>query len=600
MPVKLSVEEQALLAETFRHTESPMPARERVVELVVGGAFAVAIACLWWAQPPHAFDLLPAAACFLTLALATRVRFDTPFGFTVPTQLGFVPLLFAMPIAIAPIAVVLALVLGRLPEVLARRRSPGRLLLEVGNAWFAIGPAAVFALANVQPTDAGVWLLLAALLAQFVVDFAVSTLRYAMEREASLAAQLRETWVYAVDAALSGVALVIAEYMQITPAAALAPLPLLALFAVFAHERRERLEGLSELNNAYRGTALALGDVVEADDGYTGAHSRGVVGLALALGESLGLDAEQRRNLEFAALLHDVGKIAIPKEIINKPGKLDPQEWQVVKTHTIEGQKVLDRVGGFMHEVGLIVRSHHERWDGNGYPDGLAGEAIPLESRIIGCCDAWNAMRTDRVYRTALPHRGGTRRTDVQRRPTVRPTHSRRTPHRHRTLERPRQRCRDGAQPNTAAQPESRDGMTAPESEPARAPRPTAAHPGTSHPSSRHADSEVGFVLALVQRKRDRGEHFLNRGVQQRVDHGERAEREQLQGGACGHVRSGAFAKARADQRGDGQLGWFAVNTREDLGQAASAARLTCNLASLASQPIRSARDTMIPSGPRT
>ncbi len=94
----------------------------------------------------------------------------------------------------------------------------------------------------------------------------------------------------------------------------------------------------------------------------------------------------------------------IPKEIINKPGKLDPEEWRIIKTHTIEGQKMLERVGGFMREVGLIVRSHHERWDGGGYPDGLSGEAIPLEARIVACCDTWNAMRTDRSYRQALPY----------------------------------------------------------------------------------------------------------------------------------------------------------------------------------------------------
>jgi putative nucleotidyltransferase with HDIG domain len=164
------------------------------------------------------------------------------------------------------------------------------------------------------------------------------------------------------------------------------------------------MESLLELNTAYRGTALVLGDVVEADDGYTGEHCREVVDLAVRIGDALGLDAEQRRNLEFGALLHDVGKIAIPKEIINKPGKLDPCEWDVVKTHTIEGQRMLDRVGGFMREVGRVVRSHHERWDGAGYPDGLAGEAIPLEARIIACCDSWNAMRTDRAYRKALPH----------------------------------------------------------------------------------------------------------------------------------------------------------------------------------------------------
>jgi HD-GYP domain-containing protein (c-di-GMP phosphodiesterase class II) len=116
------------------------------------------------------------------------------------------------------------------------------------------------------------------------------------------------------------------------------------------------------------------------------------------------LDADRRRNLEFAALLHDVGKIAIPKAIINKPGRLDPAEWEVIKTHTLEGQKMLERVGGFMHEVRAIVRSHHERWDGRGYPDGLAGEDIPLEARIIAICDSWNAMRTNRAYRPALEY----------------------------------------------------------------------------------------------------------------------------------------------------------------------------------------------------
>jgi putative nucleotidyltransferase with HDIG domain len=159
-----------------------------------------------------------------------------------------------------------------------------------------------------------------------------------------------------------------------------------------------------ELKNAYQGTALVLGDVVEADDSYTGEHCKSVVRLALDVGERLGLSSDQRRNLEFGALLHDVGKVAIPKEIINKPGKLDPEEWTIIKTHTVEGQRMLDRVGGFMRAVGLIVRSHHERWDGAGYPDGLVGEEIPLESRIVTCCDSWNAMRTNRPYRDAMAH----------------------------------------------------------------------------------------------------------------------------------------------------------------------------------------------------
>ena len=127
-----------------------------------------------------------------------------------------------------------------------------------------------------------------------------------------------------------------------------------------------------------------------------------MVDLAVEVGRRLRLPADRMRNLEFGALLHDVGKVAIPKAIINKPGKLDEDEWAVVRRHTIEGQRMLDRVGGFMREVGVIVRTHHERWDGRGYPDGLAGEAIPLEARIIACCDTWNAMTTTRSYRAAL------------------------------------------------------------------------------------------------------------------------------------------------------------------------------------------------------
>ena len=223
-----------------------------------------------------------------------------------------------------------------------------------------------------------------------------------MLRGATLAGVLRSTWVYGIDAALSGVGLAVAEEIHASPVAGLALVPLLGLLAVFAHERHQRLQSMLELSSAYRGTALVLGDVIEADDGYTGEHCKSVVSLALELADHLKLTPERQRNLEFAALLHDVGKIAIPKEIINKPGKLDPREWTIIKTHTLEGQKMLDRVGGFMREVGKIVRSHHERWDGAGYPDGLAREQIPLEARIITCCDTWNAMRTDRPYRQAL------------------------------------------------------------------------------------------------------------------------------------------------------------------------------------------------------
>jgi HD-GYP domain-containing protein (c-di-GMP phosphodiesterase class II) len=115
------------------------------------------------------------------------------------------------------------------------------------------------------------------------------------------------------------------------------------------------------------------------------------------------VDASERQLVEFGALLHDVGKITIPKSIINKPGPLDEEEWAVMKTHTIEGQRMLDRVGGTLRGVGVVVRASHEAWDGTGYPDGLAGTEIPLAARIVACADAFSAMTTDRSYRMALP-----------------------------------------------------------------------------------------------------------------------------------------------------------------------------------------------------
>jgi HD-GYP domain-containing protein (c-di-GMP phosphodiesterase class II) len=179
--------------------------------------------------------------------------------------------------------------------------------------------------------------------------------------------------------------------------------PLVWLLTVFSRDRQERYTATLELNRAYRGTVMLLADVVEFDDKYTASHSRSVVELVQAVADEMDVDRRSRQELEFAALLHDVGKISIPKEILNKPAKLSAEEFELMKGHTIEGQFMLDRVGGLLGKVGELVRSCHERWDGTGYPDGLAGEEIPLPARIVFTCDAYNAMTTDRPYRAAMP-----------------------------------------------------------------------------------------------------------------------------------------------------------------------------------------------------
>jgi diguanylate cyclase (GGDEF)-like protein len=129
-------------------------------------------------------------------------------------------------------------------------------------------------------------------------------------------------------------------------------------------------------------------------------HSTGVARLASAVGRRLGMNAEEIDELHRAAELHDVGKVAIPDAILNKPGKLDDTEWEFMRQHTILGERILSAAPA-LRPVAKIVRSSHERWDGGGYPDGLAGESIPLAARIVAVCDAYEAITSDRCYRKA-------------------------------------------------------------------------------------------------------------------------------------------------------------------------------------------------------
>jgi HD-GYP domain-containing protein (c-di-GMP phosphodiesterase class II) len=205
-----------------------------------------------------------------------------------------------------------------------------------------------------------------------------------------------------MDSALAPVGLAVAVTATESSYAFALALPLVGLMSFFAREHKVQIDRTLELSHAYRGTAYLLGDVIEADDAYTGSHSRDVVGLTIKVAERLDLTVNERRQAEFVALLHDVGKVRIPNEIINKPGPLTPEERGIMNAHTIEGEKMLEQVGGLLGEVGALVRSCHEHYDGSGYPDGLSGDAIPLVARIVCCCDAFHAMTSDRSYRRAL------------------------------------------------------------------------------------------------------------------------------------------------------------------------------------------------------
>ena len=164
-----------------------------------------------------------------------------------------------------------------------------------------------------------------------------------------------------------------------------------------ADEQRERSR---RAETAASGVKTLLG-ALQARDYYTGEHSKEVVALAGAVARRLGLTAGDRCDIEQVALLHDIGKVGIPDAILQKQGPLDEQEWQLMRQHPVVGEHIVAGTPGLEH-LAAAMRAEHERFDGHGYPDGLAGEAIPIASRITLACDAFHAMTSDRPYRPAM------------------------------------------------------------------------------------------------------------------------------------------------------------------------------------------------------
>ena len=402
----LDPEGEGLVEGNRERRSQPLARTERLASLIVGGSFFVAAipfaALVESSRHPSVATVVLLLAAY---AVASKVEFEIGAGFAVPTELVLVPMLFLLPIGTVPVAVALGLVLGELAGGSAGKNHLERVAVVPANAWHAFGPAVVLASAGERPPSLSEWpLYVAALGAQLVFDYTSSAVREWIAFQLQPRAHLRFiVWVWMVDGALAPAGLAVALATDTGAQAVLLVAPLIALLAMFARHRRVAIDRALELSHAYRGTAFLLGDVVEADDGYTGAHCRDVVELSLAVADGLGLDARGRRDTELVALLHDVGKICIPKELINKPGTLTLDERALVETHTTRGEEMLAQVGGLLGGIGRIVRSHHERWDGTGYPDRLTGDEIPLIARIVSCCDAFNAMTTDRPYRRALP-----------------------------------------------------------------------------------------------------------------------------------------------------------------------------------------------------
>ena len=162
-----------------------------------------------------------------------------------------------------------------------------------------------------------------------------------------------------------------------------------------ANERADSLETLS------REIVQTLAVTIDAKDRYTNGHSFRVARYSVALAEKIGWDLSEVRILGTEGLLHDIGKIGIPDAVLNKPGRLTDEEFTIIKSHTVVGDKILGHSGS-LTDAAKVARHHHERYDGRGYPDHLRGEEIPLHARLVAIADAYDAMRSDRIYRKGL------------------------------------------------------------------------------------------------------------------------------------------------------------------------------------------------------
>ena len=191
-----------------------------------------------------------------------------------------------------------------------------------------------------------------------------------------------------------------------SPAAGARELDLLEGIANQARLAIASTQSFETLERTFLSTVEALANALEANDEYTSSHARWISDMAIRVGSELGLSVVALKRVELGALFHDIGKIGVPSSILTKPGPLTAEERRIIERHPELGERILAPIDQ-LAEVRPIVRACHERFDGRGYPDGLSGEQIPIESRIIFACDAFHAMTSDRPYRDALPDRGG-------------------------------------------------------------------------------------------------------------------------------------------------------------------------------------------------
>jgi putative nucleotidyltransferase with HDIG domain len=376
-------------------------------------AVALAAASISWLALDPRWGVL----CALTLggAFATLRMRAAPVSFSISDTFTFTTLLLVGP---APATITASLEALAISCLLSRdQRRVTRVLFNVAAVGLAMSAAGAVWVA----LDGGSWrigdsnfaLLLLATAAAIGTYFLVNTwiiaLAIALEQRASVyiiwkTHFLRLGLAYAAGAYTALLLAMFTPSEGVRGFVLLAPIPLIlyASLRMWLGRVNDQIAHLDTINRQYRATIEALAHAIDAKDQVTHGHIRRVQTASLQLAHALGCSEEhQIHAIEAASLLHDLGKLAIPEHILNKPGRLTPAEYETMKAHAKIGAEILAGVD-FPYPVVPIVRHHHENWDGTGYPDGLAGDAIPLGARILQVVDCFDALTSHRPYRRAL------------------------------------------------------------------------------------------------------------------------------------------------------------------------------------------------------
>ena len=344
---------------------------------------------------------------------STSVHFSISDVFTLTSAVVFGPAAGVAAVAVDCLAISYRLARTRLPveRVLFNAAAPPLAMWMAAHLFFLVSGAdvrvperSVDAVAPALFLAAGVYFLLN--------TFAVALAIALHERVSVLViwkAYFGSLWFSFLGGAVGAAFVVFAMQLGYGPVVLGLPL-LLAMILHFAYRNatgrvEDQLRHLAEVNRLHLSTVESLAHAIDAKDSVTHDHIRRVQTCALVLARRLNLtDDLQLKALEAAALLHDIGKLAVPEHILNKPGRLSPAEFERMKTHASVGAEILSEVD-FPYPVVPIVRHHHEAWDGSGYPDGIRGEDIPIGARILSVIDCYDALTSDRPYRRALtPH----------------------------------------------------------------------------------------------------------------------------------------------------------------------------------------------------